>query len=83
MEDVIAFSSSKILTTYFIDIKKSETKIPIKNEIDETIGKSDFNDVFIMGTPTFIEAENHIVKANVPGKDNCLTLINELRLTQK
>ena len=83
MGDVIAFSTSEIVTTYFIDIKKSETKIPIKNEIDETIGKSDFNDVFIMGTPTIIEVEEYIVKANVPGKDNCLTLLNELRLTHK
>ena len=83
MGDVIVFSESEIVTTYFLDIKKSETKIPIKKEIDETIGKSDFNDVFIMGTPTIIEVEERLVKANVPGKDNCLTLLNELRLTHK
>ena len=83
MGDVIAFSTSEIVMTYFIDIKESETKIPIKNEIDETIGKSKIDDIFIMGTPTIIEIEEYIVKANVPGKDNCLTLLNELRLTYK
>ena len=83
MGDVIAFSKAEIVMTYFLDIQNSETKIPIKNEIDETIGKSDFNDVFIMGTPTIIEVYEHTIKANVAGIDNCLTLLNELRLAHK
>ena len=81
MGDVIAFSSSEIMKMYFIDIKKSEIKIPINNEIDETIGKSDFEDLFIAGTPTIFEVEEGILKANVPGKDDCLTFLNEIRLT--
>ena len=80
MGDVIAFSESEIVKTYFLDIKQSETKIPIKNEIDETIGVTSVNDLFIAGTPTIIEVEEGMVKANVPGKDQCLTFLNEQRL---
>ena len=75
------FAISEILKTYFLDIKKSETKIPIKNEIDETIGMTSIDELFIAGTPTIIEVDEGMVKANVPGKDECLTLLNELRLT--
>ena len=81
MRDVIAFSTSNIVKTYFLDIKKSETKVPIKNEIDETIGATSINDVFIAGTPSIIEVEDGMVKANIPGKDECLSFLNELRLT--
>ena len=80
IEDVISFSTSEIMKMYFLDTKKSETKIPIKNEIDETIGVTSIDDLFIAGTPTLIEVEEGMVKANVPGKDDCLTFLNELRL---
>ena len=81
MEDVIEFATAEILKTYFLDIKQSETKIPIKNEIDDTIGMTSIDELFIAGTPTIIEVEEGMVKTNVPGKDECLTLLNELRLT--
>ena len=80
MGDVIAFSTAEIVKTYFLDIKQSETKIPIKNEIDETIGATSIDDLFIVGTPTIIEVEEGMVKANVPGKDECLSFLNEQRL---
>ena len=80
MGDVIAFSTAEIVRTYFLDIKQSETKIPIKNEIDETIGATSINDLFIAGTPTIIEVEEGVVKANIPGKDECLSFLNEQRL---
>ena len=83
MGDVISFATSDIVKTYFLDIKKSEIKVPIKNEIDETIGVTSVDDLFIAGTPTIIEVEEGIVKANVPGKDECLTFLNEQRLIHK
>jgi len=83
MGDVIAFSESEIVKTYFLDIKQSETKIPIKNEVDETIGASSIDDLFIAGTPTIIEVEEGMVMANVPGKDDCLSFLNEQRLIHK
>lgn len=83
MGDVIAFSLSEIMKTYFLDIKKSEAKVPIKNEIDETIGANVIDELFIAGTPTIIEVEDGTVKANVPGKDECLTFLNEQRLIHK
>ena len=83
MGDVIAFSESNIVKTYFLDTKKSETKVPIKNEVDETIGVTEIDDLFIAGTPTIIEVQEGMVKANVPGKDECLTFLNEQRLVHK
>ena len=83
MGDVIVFSESDIVKTYFLDIKQSETKIPIKNEVDETIGASSIDDLFIAGTPTIIDVEEGMVMANVPGKDDCLSFLNEQRLIHK
>ena len=83
MGDVLSFVESNILKMYFLDIKSSDIKIPISNDIDLTIGVTSIDDLFIAGTPTLLELENWIVKANIPGTDNCLTFLNELRLTNK
>ena len=81
--DVLAFAEDNIVKTYFIDIKQSNEEVPTGNSIDLTIGATSANDLFIAGTPTIIEVEDWAVKANVPGRDNVLTLLNELRLTNK
>lgn len=83
MGDVLSFYEANVLPTYFLDIKASDTIIPISNNIDLTIGVDNIDDLFIAGTPTIIEVENWIVKANVPGSDNCLTFLNEQRLLHK
>ena len=83
MEDVIEFATSEILKTYFLDTKKSEIKIPIKNEVYETIGITSIDELFIAGTPTIIEVDEGMVRANVPGKDECLSFLNEQRLIHK
>ena len=83
MGDVLSFAESNIVKTYFLDIKESEVKVPISNNIDSTIGVNSIDDLFIAGTPTIVEVENLIVKANVAGTDNCLTFLNEQRLTNK
>ena len=83
MGDVLSFSEANILKTYFLDIKASDRKIPVSNNIDSTIGISNVSDLFIAGTPSIIEVENWLVKANVAGTDNCLTFLNEQRLLNK
>ena len=80
MGDVLAFSNDNIVKLYFLDVKDPDNEVTISNAIDETIGKSNIDDLCIAGTPTIIEIEDQIVKANVPGKENCLSLLNELRL---
>ena len=83
MGDVLSFAESNIVKTYFLDIKESEVKIPISSNIDSTIGANSIDDLFIAGTPSIIEIENWIVKANIAGTDSCLTFLNELRLDNK
>lgn len=83
MGDVLSFNEANILPMYFLDTKANDNKIPISNNIDLTIGVDNVDDLFIAGTPTIIEVENLIVKANVPGSDNCLAFLNEQRLLNK
>ena len=83
MGDVLSFAESNIVKTYFLNTKESSVKIPIANDIDLTIGADSIDDLFVAGTPTIIEVEKWIVKANVAGTDNCLTFLNEQRLIYK
>ena len=83
MGDVLSFYEANVLQMYFLDTKATDTKIPIGSNIDLRIGIDNVNELFIAGTPTIIEVENWIVKANVPGSDNCLTFLNEQRLLHK
>ena len=81
--DVLAFNEEKIVTMYFLDIKASDIKIPISNNIDLTIGVDKVDDLFIAGTPSIIEVSSGVITANIAGSDNCLTFLNEQRLLNK
>ena len=83
MGDVLSFKEENILKMYFLNVKEQDIKIPISNKIDLTIGIDTVDDLFIAGTPSIIEIENWIVKANIAGTDNCLTFLNEQRLIYK
>lgn len=83
MGDVLSFKEENILKLYFLNVKEQDIKIPISNNIDLTIGIDNVDDLFISGTPSIIEIENWIVKANIAGTDNCLTFLNEQRLIYK
>lgn len=80
MGDVLSFSESNIVKTYFLDTKDPNNNVQLSNDIDKTIGVSKTDELFIVGTPTLLEIEDGYVKANVPGKEDCLSLLNELRL---
>lgn len=83
MGDVIAFSEENIIKIYFSDVAKGETKIPISRDVDDTLGIDDINSFFIAGTPTLIEVYEGTVTANVPGKDACLSFLNEQRINNE
>ena len=83
MGDVLSFKEENILKLYFLNVKEQDIKIPISNNIGLTIGIDNVDDLFISGTPSIIEIENWIVKANIAGTDNCLTFLNEQRLIYK
>lgn len=83
MEDVIEFAKEDLVKTYFSNIKKYEPKITIQNDVVNTIGLKEIDDFFIAGTPSILEVKNAIVNNNIPGKDNCLTFLNKLRLELK
>ena len=80
MGDVLAFSQANIVKTYFTDIKESDRKIPISNDVDSTIGVNNADKLSIAGTPTIIEILDSVVVANIAGKDKCLSFLNEQRL---
>ena len=80
MGDVLSFGESNIVKTYFLDTKDPNNNVQLSNDIDKTIGVSKTDELFIVGTPTLLEIEDGFVKANVPGKEDCLSLLNELRL---
>ena len=81
-QEVIDFAIDRIVETYFIDTKKSGD-VTISKDIEPTIGASDMENVSILGTPTILEVENKTIKANVPGKDSILSLLNEKRFSKK
>ena len=80
MGDVLSFCESNIVKTYFLDTKDPDNNVQLSNDIDKTIGVSKTDELFTVGTPTLLEIEDGFVKANVPGKEDCLSLLNELRL---
>ena len=51
--------------------------IPVDYEIETTIGKSDINDVFILGTPSLIEIENSVVINNLAGSKSILMTLSK------
>ena len=83
MEDVIAFAQSGITKTYFLDVGKQKDKIRTCYLEDLTIGAESVDELAILGTPTIIEVEDGMTIANVPGKESCLTFLNEQRMTYK
>ena len=83
IEDVTEFATLNILKTYFVNVAKSENKIKICQPIDLTIGVTDVNDLAIVGTPSIVEVENGMTIANAPGKESCLTYLNEQRAKYK
>lgn len=82
MEDVYRFVDDNVMTLYFVNIKECSVTVPIKNNIEDTIGMKDIDDLFIKGTPSIIEIKEATVVANIPGKSNCLTFLNDQRLPQ-
>ena len=83
IEDVKAFAIENILKTYFLNTTKPTNQVTIVPKDEVTVGVSDVNNLVIAGTPTIIEVENGVTTKNIPGKDKCLTYLNEQRLNNK
>jgi len=77
-EEIVNFAVDKIMPTYFVDTKKSGD-VTISKDVDSSIGASKMDDVSILGTPSVLEVEDKIVIANIAGKENILSLLNEKR----
>lgn len=82
MGDVIAFANSNIKKTYFANIESPEGKMPIVKGSEPLLGIDNISDFYIPGTPTLIEIKEGVVTANNPGKDKCLTFLNQERLNK-
>ena len=82
MGDVIAFANSNTKKTYFANIESPEGKMPIVKGSEPLLGIDNISDFYIPGTPTLIEIKEGVVTANNPGKDKCLTFLNQERLNK-
>ena len=80
MGDILLFNDETILKVYFLDIKKPNNEVTICQKEEIVLGVSNYQDIKIIGTPTLIKVENGVTTANVAGKEECLTLINQERL---
>lgn len=49
---------------YFLECSSN---IPILDSVDETIGQSDYEEIGILGTPTLLVIENHVLVENIAG----------------
>lgn len=83
IEDVKAFAMENILKTYFLNIAEPTNQVTIVPIDEITVGVDNVDDLCIAGTPTIIEVENGTTTKNIPGKDKCLTYLNEQRLENK
>ena len=83
IEDVYYFIRDDIIKTFLINTKETSVKVPVANDTENTIGKSDVEDIFIKGTPSIIEINQATVINNIAGKDKCLTFLNNARLLHK
>ena len=71
-ECISKFMKSPNLPLYLVEYSK---EIPIKSEIEKTIGVCSVDKLFIRGTPTLILINNGTVELNVAGKnDVCSTI---------
>lgn len=77
--DVARFAEDNLVKTYFLNVSEPNNAIT-KVSVDEvTVGVSSLTDLVYAGTPTTFEVVNKTTIANVPGKDKCLTYLNEIR----
>ncbi len=70
---------SKALTIdnfYFITFQKGI--VPIITDVNLTIGQTDLSQIGILGTPTIIEIDNHMVKYNEAGEKAVLSFLENI-----
>ena len=83
MGDVIAFSKEEIKKLYFSNIVSDGIKMSVQKDQEPAVDVDSIEEFYIRGTPTIIEVKSGIVISNIPGKDACLTFLNNERLNNK
>ena len=77
--DVAQFAEDNLVKTYFLNVSKEENKMNKVSVEEITIGVDNLDDLVYAGTPTIFEIEKGVTTAHIPGKDKCLTFLNEMR----
>lgn len=73
--DVLNYALSNEGTMYF---KKYDKEIPIYDSTEDTLGTDDYRKIGILGTPTLLGIDNHILVSNITGEEPILqTLYKE------
>ena len=81
--DVVAFANDNFIKTYFLDVAVSTNKITKVAKAELTVGVTDVAGLVYAGTPTIFKVVNKTTTVNIPGKDDCLTFLNEIRKNSK
>ena len=79
MGDVAQFAEDNLVKTYFLNASKEENKMNKVSVEEVTVGVDNLDDLCYAGTPTIFEIEKGVTTAHIPGKDKCLTFLNEIR----
>ena len=72
-QDVLSMINDNLEAFYLMEYSQ---EIPIGLDVDITIGKSDLEDIFILGTPTIIGVYDYAVVLNIGGESAILEFIN-------
>ena len=71
-KQVLEFTDDEIFPIYFVPFVD---EIPVKTDIENTIGKTDISSIYIKGIPTLLEIDFGVLVQNVAGEQNVLALL--------
>lgn len=76
-DEIIAFAQDNIHKIYFIDTRNDQD-VSIIKDIEPTYYATDIKDIGILGTPSLLEISEATLTANIAGKENILTYLNDM-----
>lgn len=74
-QTVLSYALEHADSFYFVEFNN---QVPVINDVSSTIGKSNVEEIGIVGTPTLFVVDNHVLMENIPGSNRIVeTLTND------